>query len=208
MTTSGMPGNRGTPEKPSARLPALGRTWVQYVIGFGVSVAVGLAPYLGRVRVPLFTPMLSLLPDSLQDIALPVSSMAMGIVAVLVQWYGNRRLSKKWLEKSFGRTALVTAAALFAITAIELIAVVRVEVPATESTVSFAVGAQYPDKPPCSGISRSQCISTVLSLDESRIESFFGEGQSDITKLVLVIVYTTLMSSFGAMIGLLLLSAK
>src|SRR5438128_2320980 len=112
---------------------------MRYVVGFSVSVAVGLAPYLGRVRVPLFSPMLSLIPASLQDIALPLSSAAMGIVAVLVQWYGAHRHTPKRLHRWFVTIVITCIAMLVALAAIEMLCVVRIEVPAANQTAAFAV---------------------------------------------------------------------
>src|ERR1051325_2256248 len=97
-----MPAGKAKPPKES--LPPLTSTLVRYVLGFGVSVGVGLAPYLGRLNVPLFTPLLSMMPVSLQDTAIPLSAALMGVVAVAIQWHGRERLNRKWAEKTFKKT--------------------------------------------------------------------------------------------------------
>ena len=194
-------------KKAIGKVPPLAATWIQYLLGFGVSVAVGLAPYLGKIHVPLFQPMLSFIPPSLQDIAIPVSSAAMGIVAVAVQWFGLERLSTTWLRAKFRQAVFLCVLTLAGLTAIETLAVVRVDVPAVHDHVSFATGFSYPNDPPCEGIGREACIYR-LSLDESKINPFFGELGVNLTKLILVLTYTVFMSTFGCLVGLAVLKGR
>jgi hypothetical protein len=173
-----------------------------------VSVAVGLAPYLGKLHIPLFAPMLSLIPASVQPVAIPLSAASMGIVAVLVQWYGSQHLSPRWLHAMFIRSIAICIFCLVALTTIEFIAVVRVNVPSVGSTVSFAVGPSRPNTPPCTGLGPEDCIKHKLSLDEAQIETYFGERQANITKLVLVLTYVIFMSMFGVLVGLVMLAGR
>jgi hypothetical protein len=176
----------------------LRKNWVDLVLGFSVSVVAGLVPYLGKF-IPMFAPLQVILPESVQPIAIPLSSAAMGILAVLIQWQGTQKLKPNQLKARFRRTLLVSVISLLALAGIETIAVVRVDVPAVDATVSFAVGPSHPGTPPCAGLSRADCIKRQLSLDEARIDSYFGEGWVNVTKFALVIVYTTFMSSFAAL---------
>src|SRR5215469_2273935 len=176
------------PEEPTtadatqkAKLPRLASDWVRYLLGFTVSVGVGLAPYLGLVGVPVFKPLLSLIPNSLQSIAIPISIASMGIIAVLVQW--RKRGSVKPLEFRFALCLAVVTLILFI--GIQVLAVVRVEVPAADQTVSFAVGLGSPQRPPCENLSREACIADRLGLDESAISSYFGDTQTSATRLAL-----------------------
>lgn len=189
----------------SAQVPPFAAYWVRLVLGFGVSVGVGLAPYLGKLHIPLFSPMLSLIPASVQPIAIPLSAASMGIVAVVVQWYGSQHMNRDWVSRMFTRSIVICISCLVALTIIEFIAVVRVDVPAVGSTVSFAVGPFNPNTPPCVGLSRADCIKHELSLDEARIDTYFGEQAANFTKLVLVLVYVLFMSMFGVLVGLLML---
>jgi len=197
---------RAAPIDPSqqqaGKYSFLTKHWVQLVLGFSVSVVAGLAPYLGKF-VPLFAPMLAVLPEAVQPIAIPLSASAMGILAVLIQWRGGEKLQPSQLRTRFIRTLLVCAIALFALAGIETIGVVRVEVPAVNRTVSFAIGPSHPGTPPCVGLSRADCIKHQLSLDEARIDSYFGEAWVNATKFLLVIVYATFMSTFAALVVML-----
>lgn len=82
--------------RSTARPPtALTRVWVRSLIGFSVGVAVGLAPYLGVTGVPLFTPLLELIPSTARHTTIPLSAALMGLVAMWVQWYGADKLSDR-----------------------------------------------------------------------------------------------------------------
>ena len=80
-------------QRSSTITPAtsLSKKFVRYIIGFGVGVAVGLAPYLGILNVPFFKPLLSLIPEAVRGTAIPLSAALMGIVAVVIQSYGSER---------------------------------------------------------------------------------------------------------------------
>jgi TIR domain len=176
----------------------LSENWVQMVLGFSVTVVVGLVPYLGKF-VPMFTPVLNIVPEAVQPIAIPLSAAAMGIVAVLIQWHSIHTLQPDERRVWFRRILQLCVIALLAFVCIETIAVVRIDVPAVNQTVSFAVGPFHPRTPPCADLGRADCIKHQLSLDEARIDSYFGEGWVDATKFSLVLVYTIFMSSFGGL---------
>ena len=90
---------------PAASLPTpVGRRWVNYLIGFSVGVGSGLSVYLGKVHVPLFSPLLDLIPFTLQNTLIPLSSALMGIVAVAVQFYSYTRWGARRLGGLFART--------------------------------------------------------------------------------------------------------
>jgi hypothetical protein len=195
---------KGPPShNPTAKreLPPIASRWVKYLLGFSVSVAVGLAPYLGRVHVPLFTPLLSIIPLSLQDTAIPIAAACMGLVAVLVQW-GKSRKPKNW---EIGTALGASLFSLLLLVGLEMTTVAHIDVPAVNSKVSFAVGFSTPNKPPCVGLGRDECITKKLNLDESNIDSFFGDSQTSIAKLLLVLAYVSSMTSFGLVVGLLVL---
>jgi hypothetical protein len=150
--------------------------------------------------------MLSIIPESMQDLAIPISAAAMGIVAVLVQWYGSRSNRAAWLRRTFGRVLLVCVSSLIALILMEYTMIVHVDVPAAESKASFAVGLSNPQKPPCENLSRAQCIEQKLTLRESTIEAYFGESEANLTKFLLLLVYLSFMASFGGLVGLLVLA--
>jgi hypothetical protein len=187
-----------TSAQATSKTSFLTEHWVQLVLGFSVSVVAGLAPYLGKF-IPLFAPMMSILPEAVQPIAIPLSAAAMGVVVLLVQWHVTHKLAAEQLKTWFRRTLVACVISLTLLAGIETIAVVRVDVPAVNRTVSFAIGPFHPNIPPCIGLSRADCIKHRLSLDEASIDSYFGEEWVDVTKFILVVVYTIFVSTFGAL---------
>lgn len=171
-----------------------------------MSVAVGLAPYLGKVRVPLFSSLLSLIPENVQDTVLPLSAAVMGIVAVLVQWHGTEKLSKQWFKTRFTWVVILAICSLTLLTVVHTLTVVNVPYNGGKQSASFLVGFSRPNVPPCpSDVSDADCIRLHLTFNPARIESFWGDRQVRIAKLSLMFPYVIFTATFGMMVGLVLL---
>lgn len=183
--------------------PSIARRLVSYVLGFGVSVAVGLAPYLGKLDIPLFDSLLKLIPTSLHNTALPLSAALMGLVAVIVQWYGSERFSKDWLHQSFTKVLKLTLGTFIILFIVHIFVVVRV--PYDGGSETFLVGFVRPVKPPCEdSISDVECIARI-TLDDTEIQSYWGSFQIRIATISLLFPYLAFTGSFGLLVGLLLL---
>lgn len=188
--------------------PSIAREWVQYLLGFGVSVGVGLAPYLGKLDIPLFTPLLRLIPDALQDTVLPLSAALMGIVAVVVQWYGGDKLSSQGLRTFFRNFLLFTLVAFVSLIVVHTFVVVQVPILGGKDSVTFLAGFSRPMKQPCtSEVSNAECIK-LLTFDYSRIESFWGDRRIQVARLALLAAYLTFTACFGALTGIALLRVR
>lgn len=183
----------------------LTRRLIRYILGFSVSVAVGLAPYLGRVEVPLFDSLLKLIPESIQDTVLPLSAALMGIVAVVIQWYGGARVTHAWLDRYFKLTLLVVVLSFVTLFVVHNFAVVKVEYLGGKGSKTFLVGFARPNREPCTPeMSDPECIKH-LTLDDAAVESHWGSNQIRLAKLALISPYLLFTGSFGVLIGLLLL---
>lgn len=182
------------------------RRFVFYVVGFGVAVGVGLAPYLGKLDIPLFSPLLDLIPANLQDTLIPLSTALMGVVAVAIQWYGSEHLSKRWLRRNFG-LALIGAVALFlTLVAVHSLVVIRVPVDGATHTVAVLIGwDERPTAEPCGKrISDAECVQKV-TLDPAQIESFWGSRSMRRAQLALTFLYLGFTGAFAWLVGLLVL---
>jgi hypothetical protein len=190
-----------TPKPPTP----LARKLVRYMLGFGVGIGVGLAPYLGLFKVPFFAPLLDIIPDPIRNMVIPLSAALMGMVAVVVQWYGGEYLTRKRLRTVFGRTLLIAVLTFVVLIIIHTAVVVTVPILGGEDSVSFIVGFTRPLKPPCtSEVSDAECIERV-TFDTKAIESFWGDRQIRLARLALMLSYLLFTSSFGALIGLIIL---
>jgi hypothetical protein len=185
--------------------PPLARKLLRYILGFGVSFSIGLAPYLGTFNIPGFTPLLSLIPKSVQPTAIPLAAILMGLVAIVIQWYGGEKVEPKWLKRAFLATLAFTLISFFALFIVHTLVVVRVDFSGGKDYENFLVGFTRPVRPPCTeNISNSECIK-LLTFNPSAIESYWGDRQIQVAKLALICSYLLFMSSFGLIVGLLLL---
>lgn len=192
--------NKTTPQPPT-----LTRKFVKLILGFGVSVAVGLAPYLGKIGIPGFDALLTLLPRSIESIVLPVSAALMGLIAVWVQWNSFENFKIKYYRRNFKMFLILFTSFLFTLMIVHTLLVVKIDVPAANDSVSFLIGINRPYREPCpSGISNADCIKR-LTFDEAKIAGFWGDNQIKISQLLLIFSYILTTSTFGALIGLLLL---
>ena len=180
----------------------------RYILGFGVSFVIGLAPYLGTVGVPGFKPLLSLIPNSIQGVAIPVAAAVMGAVAVLIQWWGSDQPPIAWRKKWFKRTLFLFLIGTVVFTMLRIFVVVRVQFLGGKDAETFVVGFVRPKKAPCTEeVSDAECIK-YLTFDPSRIASFWGDRQVQLAELSLILTYVALTSSFGLIVGLLLLGQQ
>lgn len=190
---------------PSASPPTpVGRRWVKYVVGFSVGVGSGLSVYLGKVHVPLFSPLLDLIPFTLQNTLIPLSSALMGIVAVAVQFYSYTRWGTRRLGGLFVRTTVAGTLALLLFVVVHTYVVVTIDTTPV-GRASFLVCFTRPERMPCpEGVSDAECIMR-LTMDPARIASFWGDRCLRTSKLALMLTYLATTSCFGALIGLVVL---
>jgi hypothetical protein len=188
------------------RLPTvlMGR-YVRYVIGFGVAVGVGLAPFLGKYKVPLFEALLELIPESSKHTLIPLSAFLMGLVAVAIQFYAGDNISQKSIRRRF---TLGFAAILIAFIALVLLYtpqhVLPVPDPSTGSHQPVILGwSRLPAGKICT------CTPTESDLD--CLYALGGPESVEIcwpsvhqVRLSLHLLYLILTGGFGGLIGALL----
>ena len=191
---------------------------IQYVASFGVAFAVGLAPFLGKKKVPGFSALIDIYPVDVQDWLIPVSGLLMGMIAVIIKVMANRQPSAKKLNRWFGWTVAVFGSAFLVILVFYLMFVTRVEtsVMSGEGTVdrtSIAVvtgSREVPPQPPgspCTCVARqsaTQCVQAI-SINPMNVRACFGEERVALATLGLSVVYLALTGSFVAAVGLLFL---
>lgn len=195
----------------------LGRKYVRYVVGFGVGVAVGMAPFLGLLEVPFFAPLLSLFPPSAEGVrgaAIPLSSFLMGLVTVGIQFAYGEEISRRWLRWSFAATFLALVAGLVVMLYLHTENVLSIPNVRTtnERTTSvwLVVGGPRPDPPlpgcPCTR--EESDVSCVEGIAFERVKLCWGDRQVKRAERSLTLAYLFLTGGFGALIGLLLLQEE
>lgn len=201
-----------TDRSPSPPTP-LARRYVRYVLGFGVGVAVGMAPFLGVLDVPLFAPLLSLFPQSVRIPAIPLSSFLMGLVAVGIQFASGEEVPRRFLRWSFAGTFLALVVGVVVL--LNLYTENVLTVPNVEAAdgrtihVRLVVGGERPAQPlpTCRCLPEEGDVDCAkgLGLTGDRVELCWGRRQVRRAENSLTLAYLFLTGSFGALIGLLLL---
>jgi len=178
------------------------RKWSRVLLGLGISIPVTLAPLLGKLNVPGFMPLLALIPDDIQNMAIPLSAAAMSLVATSVEFRAIRKASTARLLREAKRSLLQAAVCLAALGVAYALLVTRVNFGKDES-VSFVTGFIHPTTAPCGGISAEQCIRQYLMLSTSAIKSYYGDQQIRLANILLVGLYVLFFAIFGNLVGIL-----
>lgn len=193
---------------------ALGRKLVRYVVGFGVGVAVGMAPFLGLMDVPLFAPLLSMFPQSVQGTAIPLSAFLMGLVAVGIQFASGERVSRRWLRWAFPVTFLVIVAGVVVLLSLYTENVLTApNVAAADGRtidVRLVVGGPRPVPPPpgCECPPSQGEVACIQEIGFENAAACWGRRQVAQAEQALTLAYLFLTGGFGALIGLLLLQEE
>ncbi len=211
-------------QTPSIEPPSpFASRYARRILGFGVWFVLGLAPFLGKVRVPGFSQLLEMYPADLSGWLIPVSGLLMGMMAVTVEFAASRFIGQPTLTRWFIGTVALFAVLLITLTALYPFLVTRVEftlAPASDgqppgrTTVAFVTGAlTVPQHPPGSdckcpeGQPADQCIAEV-SLNPVNVRRCFGAQRVAIATLAFALLYLSLTGSFAAAVGLLMLSQR
>jgi hypothetical protein len=185
--------------------PPIVRSWVRLVVAFSASVALGLAPYLGKLRVPGFDALLSLIPDDLHSVALPLSAAFMGLIAVWIQWSAGNRPRKTWIQKRFRIMMFIGILGLILFWVVNTFVVVRIPIRAEDRVGVYLIGFRRLPTSPCPPIiSDVDCVRQVTP-EESQLAKVWGDNQLRISRLALLGSYFVATSSFGMLVGLIVL---
>lgn len=181
----------------------LARQFVRLVVGFSVGVGLGMAPFLGALKIPGFRALLSLYPNELRGELVATGAFLMGVVAVVIQFYAGERVSRANVRRLFRRTLIVVGVALGLVVVLSVEFVTRVET--TGEPASFILaGARLPTCPCPPQLQDSECL-RLLGAGDDGVPRCWSERAEKRVSLALFGSYFLLTGGFGAMIGLLML---
>lgn len=194
--------NRGSDGPPTL----LARRYVAYLVGFGVAVATGAAVFLGMSRIPLFSPLLSILPERQRDLLLPLSSFLVGLVALAVQFYSGERIMRDRLRRRFGVGLVLLLVGLLVLLTLTSLYVEEVQPPGLPDEpqpekLIFISGLWQRADCECGSVSLEKCMEG-LAYDPGLCWSDLSVGFSTLS---LSLSYLAVIGGFGALVGLLLL---
>lgn len=184
----------------------LARQFVRLLVGFGIGVGVGTAPFLGTVDVPLFEQLVEVFPDAGRNRLFALGAFAMGVVAVAVQFYAGESSSRQRVRRLFSRTLALIVVALVALGVLVVKFVEQMDIMDGEMA-SFAIaGDRRPETIcPCDPVvSNQECLAS-LTADQALIDRCWSADATENVHLALLASYLLLTSGFGGLIGLLLL---
>ena len=189
---------------------------------FGIWFLVGLAPFLGKVKVPGFSALIEMYPRSLQGWLIPLSGIFMGMMAVAAEFVSFQRSSERTLARWFGWNAGIFALSFILLTTVYIFTVVQVERTLPEKpdepsvTVSLAVitgsrsvPAQFAgsDCKCIRGEAAERCLADI-SLKPANVATCFGSERIAISTLALVLLYLAVTGSFVAAVAMLVIRQR
>jgi len=190
--------------------------FVKYLVGFGVWFAVGLAPFLGKLKVPGFAALIELYPKSMQDWVVPLSGLFMGMIGVVVQFTAAHDPARTKVRRWFARAAAAFLIAFLLLTGVYLFTVTRVDrstggggvTSLAVVTGTRTVPANRSSRCACgAGEPATECLPNI-SLRPANVESCFGTERVLFATLSLVLLYFAVTGSFAAAVGLLLITER
>ncbi|HWM89541.1 MAG TPA: hypothetical protein VN493_02110 [Thermoanaerobaculia bacterium] len=187
---------------PSLPMP---RRFVRYVLSFGISVGIGMAPFLGKIKVPGFEALLELFPRQLQGVLIPLSAFLMGLVALAIQFYHSEKIAAGSLRRYFRMGFIAMVLGFFLFVVLHRLFVIRVPLGRGESHAAVVVTPTRLETCGCERrLTNYDCVRT-LSFDPAALATCWGGEAQQVRELSLMIPYLLLTSGFGALIGLLVL---
>lgn len=182
----------------------LAKRFIRAVVGFGVGVGLGVAPFLGNLDIPGFSPLLSLFPESLQKFLVPTSAFLMGFIAAGTQFYSGFGLPIS-ASKRYARYALaVILSSLFALMFIHRRFIETVHFSPLR-VASYVIGSKRTEYCPCKKeMTDADCIRT-RDANPDNIEGCWEKKEVVSRELYLSVTYLLLTGSFAYFIGLVLI---
>lgn len=184
------------------------RRYVRLVVGFGIGVGVGLAPFLGKIRG--LDALITIFPESLRGTLVPVAAFLMGIVAAAIQFYSSETINRRTLKRRFGISLGLLLTGLLLLFVLYSLFVRAIPVKGGKATVPIILGGSRIHDPSCGcppSYGDIQCIQE-LSFEDAAIETCWDAGSIKTRRLLLSLSYLAVTGGFGALIGLLLLQEE
>jgi TRAP-type C4-dicarboxylate transport system permease small subunit len=189
--------------------PPLARRWAARVVGFGIAVGIGMAPFLGKVAG--VDALLDLFPKNLHGTLLPLSVFLMGIIAVAIQFHSGETIARARLRRRFSFSLSGLLAGLVLFIAFYSLFVKRVPYhpqPGVEESAPVIIAWSRIDTCGCpDGETDLECLRSVSTTPEA-IESCWGSRPLQLVRLALSLAYLALTGGFAALVGLLVLQEE
>ena len=172
------------------------RKFLRYCLSFGMGSAVALLSY----SVPLFKPVLILLPDTGYGFVLLVFAVVLGGLSVGVQWHALEKLPRLRLRRRLKQILGIATIALVGFVILHTIVVVTLTIQGEPQWFIVGFSRRVVEGCPAE-ITNQQCLKN-LSTDPVEIAKAWGEGQIKLASSLLTLLYLSLVSSLSSLTGL------
>jgi hypothetical protein len=188
------------------RLTGPTRKYRDYLLSFGVTLAVGMAPLLGKVHVPLFTAILDVFPRNLSQTLIPFVAFIMALPAVAVQFLGDDVVARKHLNRWFAWNFAFLALLTITLYVVYSYTVTQVSFEGEHGVVAYVTGSKMLDDCPCVArrLPITTCIGEAITVNPLQVTACYDPAEINLRKAILSTLYMMLMLSFGTLIGLLI----
>ncbi len=197
--------------------PPFAATYARRILEFGVWFAIGLSPFLGKVKIPGFSAIIEMYPSDLQQWLVPVSGLFMGMMAVTIEFASGALISARTLTRWFIATVATFALALVLLLTFYQNDVARLQQAVrdadgdlTHVTRAIVTGTRTMKNVPTDckckkDQAAADCIAGT-GLNPESIHTCFPGANSATQRLALV--YLAVTGSFAAAVGLLMLDQR
>jgi xanthosine utilization system XapX-like protein len=193
-------------------LPEHGGKYLRYILAFGVTFVVGLAPFLGKVDVPLFTAILDVFPLNVSESLIPFAAFIMTFPAVAVQFFGEDVIPSENLNRWFLWTFAFIAPLTIALYFYYSFTVTLVNFEGQKGMAAYVYGTHMLPDCPCAThqppLRITSCIGNAISLNPAEVTDCYPADEINPRKAILSALYMVLMLGFGTLIGLLVLKEQ
>ena len=171
---------------------------------FGIALVLGLLPLLGRLNVPGFTALLSIFPDSLQGVVIPVAAFLMGLTAVAVQWYSETRPTREQMSRWFKYTLIFTVVVILAFLVLRTYFVQTISIESGKTSYSLIIGLERTETCRCPAeFDDVRCIKLLSLKKAEESECWWSASALRTLRLLFSLTYLCAMMGFAATVGLL-----
>ena len=189
-------------------LTPIGHRYLRYMLSIGVSLAVGLAPLLGKVGVPGFTPIIEVFPMDMRGGALiAFASFLMTLPAVAVQFYAGNAIAVHRVDRWFAPVLLALVPLTMLLYYIYSNTTTTVPIEEGRMTAVYVVGDEFLDDCPCkeARLRIQKCIGHAITTNYVEVYDCYDRSQINRRRNSLGLLYLLVMLGFGALIGLIVL---
>jgi hypothetical protein len=197
------------------RLPkTIGTTskYRNHILSFGVTLAAGMAPLLGKVHVPFFTAILDVFPLNLSSTLIPFVAFIMTLPAVAVQFFAKDAIAPERLDGWFRWNLAFIAPLTMALYVAYTLTVTQINFEGQKGVVAYVTGSNMLPTCPCAThrppLAIASCIGNAITFDPAQVSDCYPPAEINSRKAILSTLYMMLMLSFGTLIGLLVLKEE